>query len=241
MANKKHLEILEKEDPRFYAIDKFKTGVVSIATTEKIEGEKLSFGLPSSPGLFLSLALNFKKQVDKINLTTCFDKHPYPQGTWPEDHKNLFDFFELMIGQIIFSYTAIETFSNIMIPNEYKFQFNRIDPKSTKEYDKEKIERTVSLDKKLDLILPEILSVSSPINRTELWGKFMLHKDLRDRLIHLKSVDMTASGPEINTIWGDLIRNHKTGFVILAHNIIGHFISNKSGFRWFTKFPYYQG
>ena len=66
-------ELLEKEDPRFYAIDKFNTGLASIATTENISVQILNFGLPSSPGLFLSLALSFKTQVDKINLDNCFE------------------------------------------------------------------------------------------------------------------------------------------------------------------------
>jgi len=233
-------ELLAKEDPRFYAIDKLNTGLGCIATIEKLNGQVLSFGLPSSPGLFLSLALNFKKQVDKINLNNCFDIHPHPQGTWPEDHTNLFDFFELMVGQIIFSYTAIETFSNIRIPKDYKFQVKRIDPKSTKEYNKDQVERRISLDNKLDLILTEIENVDSPKNDKDLWKNFIKHKGLRDRLIHLKSVDMNSSGPEINTIWGDLLRHHKTDFVTNSHKLIGHFIEHKNGSRWFKKFPYWK-
>lgn len=233
-------ELLEKEDPRFYAIDKFNTGLASIATTENIGGQILNFGLPSSPGLFLSLALNFKTQVDKINLDNCFDRHPHPQGTYPEDHKNLFDFFELMVGQVIFSFTALETFSNIRIPKDYNFNYNRIDPKSTKVYDKDQVERRISLDNKLELILPEIENVTSPKNDSNLWDLFLKHKELRDRLIHLKSVDMTASGPDLNTIWGDLLRNHKTDFVTNSQKIIGHFIGHKVGSRWFKKFPYGQ-
>jgi hypothetical protein len=169
-------ELLEKEDPRFYAIDKFNTGLASIATTEKLNGQIVSFGLPSGPGLFLSLALNFRRQVEGINLDKCFDKHPEPQGTWPEDHKNLFDFFELMTGQIIFSFTAIETFSNIRIPKDYKFLLNRIDPKSSKEYDKDQVERRISLENKLDIILPEIETVETPKNNKDLWDAFIKHK-----------------------------------------------------------------
>lgn len=231
-------ELLENEDPRFFAIDKLNTGLASIATTEKFNGQVLSFGIPSGPGLFLSLALNCYQQASKIDLTNCFDNHPYPQGTWPENHTNLFNFFELMIGQIIFSYTAIETFSNISIPKDYKFEFKRIDPKSIKLYDKDQVERRLSLDKKLDLVLPEVLSVNSPAKESEIWIQFLFHKELRDRLIHLKSIDVSSSGAEERTIWGDLLRNHKTDFVASAHKLIGHFIGHKKGFRWFKKFPY---
>jgi hypothetical protein len=237
-ANDRQTELLEKEDPRFFAIDKLGTGLAMISTTEKVAGDIVSFALPSSASMFLSSALNFQKEVSKINIDDCFDKHPAPQGTWPEDHTKLFNFFELMIGQIIFSFTALETFSNIMIPEGYIFQRNRIDPKSNKEYDKDKTERLISLDVKLDMILPEVLAVTSPSTNTELWDKFLHLKQLRDRLIHLKSADMRANGPETETIWGDLLREHKTDFVSQAHALIGHFISNKNGFRWFKKFPY---
>ena len=162
-------DLLEKEDPRFYAIDKFNTGLASVATTEKIGNEILGFGLPSSPGLFLSLALKSKKQVDKINLEYCFDKHPAPQGTYPEDHKMLFDFFELMMSQIIFSFSAIETFANIKIPKEFIYRTKRSDKKFTEEYDKEQAERNVSLDIKLDKILPQVFNVKTPIGTS--YGK----------------------------------------------------------------------
>ena len=39
-------ELLEKEDPRFYAIDKLNTELALIATTEKLNGQIVSFGLP---------------------------------------------------------------------------------------------------------------------------------------------------------------------------------------------------
>ena len=230
-------ELLEKEDPRFYAIDKFNTGLASISTTEKVGSEILNFGLPSSPGLFLNLALNCKKQVDQINLENCFDKHPAPQGTWPEDHKKLFDFFELMVSQIIFSYSAIEAFANIKIPSDFIYRTKRSDKKFIEEYDKEQAERYVSLDGKLDKILPQVFNVKTPCG-TKLWENYQHIKKLRDRLIHLKSSDTTSSGPEVKTIWGDLMRNQKTDFPRQVHELIGHYIFKETGHRWFKKFPY---
>ncbi len=229
-------DLLNKEDPRFFAIDKFGTGTASIATTEKVGNEIISFGLPSSPGLFLSLAQKFHSEVAEMELKEFFDKHPQPQGTYPDDHKNLFNFFEFMIGQIIFSYTAIETFSNIMIPKDYKFSVNQVYPKSSKEWDKDETERNLKLSQKLNLVLPKVLSVDKP--DADIWDNFIELEKIRHRLIHLKSIDMKASGPEDETIWGDLLRNHKTDFVSQAHSLISHYIADKKGFRWFKKFPY---
>ena len=74
---------------------------------EKVEKVILNFGLPSTSSLFLNLSLQAKREVDAINIDECFDKHPNNQGIYPDDHKLLFDFFELMIAQIVFSFSAI--------------------------------------------------------------------------------------------------------------------------------------
>lgn len=230
-------ELLEKEDPRFYAIDKFNTGLASILTSEKVEKVILNFGLPSTSSLFLNLSLQAKREVDAINIDKCFDKHPNNQGIYPDDHKLLFDFFELMITQIVFSFSAIEAFANISIPKDFIYRSKRGDKKFLEEYNKDQIERNISLDNKLDKISPTIFNVKTPCG-TKIWDNFQHMKKLRDRLIHLKSSDTTASGPEIKTVWGDLIRNKGIDFTKQSHQIIGHYIDKKEGFRWHKKFPY---
>ena len=230
-------ELLDQEDPRFYAIDKFNTGLASIATTEKVGKEILNFSLPSSPALFLNLALSSQKQIKKINLEDCFDRHPAPQGIYPDDHKLLFDFFEFMMSQIIFAYSAIQAFANVSIPREFIYRDKRSYKKCVEEYDKEQLERNVSLDVKLDKVLPEIFNVNTP-SGTKVWENYQHLKKLRDRLVHLKSNDMTASGPEIKTIWGDLIRNQQVEFSMQVHELIGYYISKGASSRWFKKFPY---
>ncbi len=230
-------QLLEKEDPRFFAIDKFDTGLASIATSERIGSEVFGFGLPSSSGLFLNVALNCKKQIDKIEIEECFDRHPYPQGTYPENHRMLFDFFELMISQIIFSYSAIEAFANISIPKDFIYRTKRGDKKFIEEYDKDQVERNVSLDNKLDKILPIVFKVKTPTG-TKHWDNYQNIKKLRDRLIHLKSNDTKANGPDVKTIWGDLIRNKPINFSKQAHQIIGHYIAKEVGYRWHKEYPY---
>jgi hypothetical protein len=80
--------------------------------------------------------------------------------------------------------------------------------------------------------------VSSP-KGTKLWDDFKNLKKLRDRIIHLKNNDITSSGPDIDTVWGILIRSQKINFPKQAHELIGHYISNQEGHRWFKKYPYY--
>ena len=68
-------QLLEKEDGRYYAIDKFGTGLASIATSEKLKRNVVSFGLPSGPALFLHLAHRAYLKVKDIDPLSLFDRH----------------------------------------------------------------------------------------------------------------------------------------------------------------------
>jgi hypothetical protein len=63
-------ELLEREDGRYYAIDKFNTGLASIATTERLTNKIVSFGLPSEPALFLYLAHRAYLKVRDIEISS---------------------------------------------------------------------------------------------------------------------------------------------------------------------------
>ena len=91
-------ELLEKEDWRFHAIDAVGTGLGMLATTEVLAKRHRSFGLPSAPALYLSLASNAHERRSAIDVDACFVDHPKPQGTWPDNHQLLFDFFELFVA-----------------------------------------------------------------------------------------------------------------------------------------------
>ena len=117
MTTQRQIELIEKEDWRFYAIDFVGTGLGSLATTEKYEKKNVSFGLPSAPALYLSLAQKAHQRRLIFDQTKFFVKHP--EGTWVEDSKILFDFFEEFSAEIIFSFTALEAFANELIPKDF--------------------------------------------------------------------------------------------------------------------------
>ena len=72
-------ELLEKEDGRYFAIDKFSTGLAALATVEGLGNTRIvSFGLPSGPALFLSLAHRaFLRTKDVVPLS-LFDRSTAP-------------------------------------------------------------------------------------------------------------------------------------------------------------------
>src|SRR5690242_18583597 len=70
-------------------------------------------------------------------------------GWHPDDHKHIFDLFECVIENVIFAHTAVEAFANERIPDEYVLSLPRSDKKSTELYNREQIERHLTLDVKI--------------------------------------------------------------------------------------------
>jgi hypothetical protein len=234
MITSRQIELLENEDWRFHAIDTVGTGLGMLATTEKLSKRHLSFGLPSAPALYLSLACKAHAQRIAINVNSCFIEHPNPQGTWPEDHRLLFDFFELFIAEIIFSFTAIEAFANESIPTTFSYSWKNA--RETKLITRAEIERFVQLDEKLKRVLPQAHNIKSP-SGTKAWQGFKELKIVRDRVIHMKSIDRRASGPEHQTIWGLMLEKKQYDFSEVAYQLIGAYESLVTGRRWFQSHP----
>jgi hypothetical protein len=224
-------ELLDKEDWRFHAIGPVGTGLGMLATTEKSSKRHLSFGLPSAPALYLSLARAAHARRVAIDVEACFIKHPSPQGTYPENHKLLFDFFESLIAEVIFSFTAIEAFANESIPTNFVYSWKNA--KEVKQLARPDIERYVQLDEKLKRVLPQAHSIRSP-SGTKIWQEFKTLKAVRDRLVHMKSIDRRASGPEHQTIWGTMLEQRSVDFPSVAQRVIGAYESLVKDRRWFT-------
>ena len=228
-------ELLEKEDGRYYAIDKFNTGLASIATTERLENKIVSFGLPSGPALFLHLAHQAYLKARDIDPLALFDQHA--QGIWPDDQKDLFDFLEELISHVVFSFTALEAFANEVIPESFTYTFAVEKSGDKRTYGKDEIERRINLGEKLGVVLPEIFKMPTPKGGA-VWEKYKKIKKARDRIIHLKSIDKRPSGPEDETIWGTLLRMHDEPLCDYAHAIIGYFKPAVEKRRYFGKYPY---
>lgn len=227
--------LLEAEDGRYYAIDKSGTGLANIATTERIRGANVSFGLPSTPALFLSLAYKAFTAYRDVDVRELFDTHP--QGVWPDNQSPLFNFCEQFAAHVVFAFTALESVANEIIPKEHSY--TTVDGKTGQEvtYSRDEIERYVSLDEKLLQVLPSALDVSSP-KGLHIWRDYKKLKKLRNRIIHLKMTDRQSTGPEIETVWGDMLRNSKIPFCDNTHKLMGHFGSTVTNRRWYEKYPY---
>jgi hypothetical protein len=152
---------------------------VYVARRVKHAGKRHHIAAPSAPALFLSLALKASERAQE----TLADLE---STAW----ERYFDCLEHLAAAVIFSFTAIEAYVNELLPESLKYV--RVKPSGkTKELDKRAVERYVPLEEKLDQVLPQVLGLSSPRNRgRSLWRDFTWLKQHRDRLIHLKFVDL---------------------------------------------------
>jgi hypothetical protein len=90
----------------------------------------------------------------------------------------------------------------------------------------------VQLDEKLKRVLPQAHNIKSP-SGTKAWQDFKELKGLRDRLVHMKSIDRKASGPEHQTIWGLLLEKQPVAFPEVAYRLIACFEPLVRDRRWF--------
>lgn len=227
--------LLEAEDGRYYAISKLGTGLASIATEEHIGRVTVGFGLPSGPALFLNLARTAFLTYRDFDVLSLFDEHP--QGRWPDNQEPLFDFCEQFAAHVVFAFTALESFANEVIPNEYTYTTIRGKKRQKVTYNRDGIERHISLSEKLAQVLPAALSVKSP-KGLHVWRDYKKLKEVRDRIIHLKMADRSRTGPETPTIWGSMLRSSKEPFCDNAHKLMGHFKPAIENRRWYGKYPY---
>ncbi len=226
-------ELLAQHDGRYFAIDKFNTDLALLTKTEKI-GKKthVDFGVPSSPALFLKAAHRSYLQIKDIDPSQMFYK--WQNGRVPVNHSNLFDYFELFASHVVFSFTALEAFANEAIPTDFKYEVEKKGEK--KLLKKPDIERAINLDEKLHSVLPQALGVPSPKGKKP-WEHYKKLKTMRDRIIHLKTVDRSPSGPEKESLWGMMLRSHGEPFCDYAHALMGYYLvaSNR---RWHREYPY---
>ncbi|SHG37612.1 hypothetical protein [Flavobacterium johnsoniae] len=117
---------------------------------------------------------------------TILPRHKTYYGGFPSEEiqKEYFDYFELIIEAIIFSYTSLEAFANICIPDNHEYIIEKDGIKTI--YSKEAIERKFSLREKFKNILKDIL-YTPDVAKTKWWNSFIELEDIRNEIIHSKS------------------------------------------------------
>lgn len=219
---------------------KMKAGsVVEMAGFVQLDKEVISFPVPNPVALYISLA---RKAGTKGKAAIKLLKHLEPSsGQFKrlknEDEEIFFDGIEQLVACVIFSYSALEAFANISLPNEFSYQRPRGDKKCTEVFSRDQVERYLSLSEKLDKLLPQVFDIVSP-KGTSSWQKFVDLQRLRDRFVHLKFDDWQSVSKLDNlsaTIWTQLLATDVPHIYRTSIDLISYFCQNSYERRWLSK------
>lgn len=186
---KKPISVVRPDDPPVdFAL------VFQEADKIKINSKKsLEFFVPNNIALLISTsnkALDEAKDIYKKNLNQDNPQNDYHENETQLDFmkrksSSFCDYIEKIQTGIAFSYTAVEAFANISIPDNYHY---RLKNKKGVIYDKFAIERWVTLKDKLEFILTDVYKTQS-IKADSNWNNFLKLESLRNNIIHQKSGD----------------------------------------------------
>ncbi|GAA0402497.1 hypothetical protein GCM10009133_09040 [Cocleimonas flava] len=105
-----------------------------------------------------------------------------------KDSLVLYEYLECAQTAIMFSFTAIETFFNLSIPEDYEYK--RTSKLKTEIFNKSQIERSISWKEKLTKIIPEIYNISD-FSLEPFWGHLHQLIQIRNDIVHQKSSEDT--------------------------------------------------
>jgi len=152
-----------------------------------INDVEIAFPTPNNVALFANIANREKQQAKNIysSLIAKNIKNNKDIEIKNEDIKRLYNYLEHIQTSIIAIYTAIESFANIAIPNDYTHTFKN-NKGITESYDKTAIERWLKTSEKITELLPKILNSSSP-KELKNWSLFKELESIRNDIIHQKT------------------------------------------------------
>jgi hypothetical protein len=205
----------------------------SLVQTE--DNQNIGFILPSSTAMALNIAINAAKIANDYKAKIVYGKAATPQGSGlvvnNESSEDLFNYFEQCMVAVTFSYQAIEIFCNHTIARELKGEIEVKRRKKRVTFSPLELERQLSTEEKISLILPKIKGLSTPKGKKP-WEAFKRLKGARDSTIHMKNIDQQVVDTE--SLYFQFLSNDCELFPQAAIAMIQYFLSGKEP-RWLKK------
>jgi hypothetical protein len=215
---------------------------IHLATSTRGTGDQpLGFVTPNSTALALNIAMSACIQSPSLFQQIVFDDVITPEGPGKSvSYKNigpLFDYFELCMVTITFSFQSLETFCNWEIADKVKGTFTIRRDGVDEIFTVDEMERRLSTEEKLGSVIPKLLSIPSPKGK-KVWQDFKKLKHARDSIVHFKSLDQypnrkAALAVDKDSLYFVFLNNNMTLFPIAAIKMLHHFFPNpKDVPRW---------
>ena len=168
--------------------------------------------------LYLNVAMTADAKANELRGLIAPEQFVAPAGPYTtirhEKLGTLFDFIEQSTLAAVFSFLALEAYSNFVIhfelrDGEHVFQCPR-QPK--KQLPADEIERCGETMEKLKTIVPQLLKVDPPTKET-FWQKLWDMKRVRDALVHLKYRDQMGAATTASS--ADSAHSYRPRFCLL--------------------------
>lgn len=201
----------------------------------------LTFGTPSTIKLAFDIALTASYEglmaKDQIELM------PHGNGLMihPKGFPYLYTYFEQFMSSVIFSYQTLEIFCNFIIASNVGkgTAYVQLDKrKGSKHYNATELQREgVSLVTKLNEILPKIHKVP-PLEEgiPGLWDNFKQMKGLRDRITHMRPVDVNRGAAiDRDSVFAEIINGTTVNFPYHTLKIMEYYDSGLRPKIWLVE------
>jgi hypothetical protein len=180
------IDIRDSRTIKLYSEKEKKTYFLSSTEKTIIDSTEISYVAPNSISVSLSLMKKSLKKAKSIYATIIPKSKNNKRKIGIDIRSDLYDFFEEIQTSIIFSYIAVEAFSNAAIPEN--FEYEKFNEKGIKEiWSKSNIERWMTTSEKVGILLPKILN-SSDVKQEPFWPTFKSLEKLRNEIVHQKTV-----------------------------------------------------
>ncbi|GAA4925311.1 hypothetical protein [Mucilaginibacter defluvii] len=196
------------------------------------------FFAPNNVGMLLSISQKYRDQAKELYTSAIdpklhdhsvtnakIDKKKFLQ----EKSKEAANYIELIQIAVVFAYTAVESFVNLSIPDDYKYEVHIKNKGITEIYNKTAIERWISLNDKLANILTVIYKTRK-IESEKFWSNFKSLEKLRHNIIHQKSIDRTEFYKDY--FMDQIFKIVDSGLLMLQFFYDAHASENRSNPLW---------
>jgi hypothetical protein len=195
----------------------------------------ISFVTANPTALALSIAVRAADEAQRLRRTLAFiDTATHlggGKGVANENLTHLYDYFEHFMTAVTFSFQALETFSNWVISNSLKTNFQLERRGEMVEFTPMELERVASTEEKLAVVLPTVLGVQTPKGK-KVWQNFAKLKQVRDSTIHLKSYNAYTVQIDKESLFYQFLNSQARELPKTAFEMIEYFFGNKDMPRW---------
>lgn len=196
----------------------------------------IGFITPDVSAMALNISINASKKASRIKGKIKYEKIISPWGdgisVTKETTQSLFNYFENFMTSIVFSFLAVEGYANSLISLEPNHLFSYKEQQFTANY----VERNISTKEKVKYILPQI--TNRRINNSDrVWQDFILLKNARDAIVHIKYKDLFSNKDTIDdsSLYFNFLNNEPALFPKYGYEVIRYFEGDERT-RWMIAF-----